>query len=149
MASLISSRSNRSDESQPFLKREMALGGHGAHMKINLPVFKDKDAKDTVTYQSWRWDLTVYQHVGCRDYTHLPYAIQCLQGYPGKLVQSSGTDITVDDVLTILDKYYNNSESIRHIESGVISVADGGQRNCIGLGCLPFKASPGSGCFLP
>ena len=34
-------------------------------MKINLPVFKDKDAKDMVTYQSWRWDLTVYQCVGC------------------------------------------------------------------------------------
>ena len=29
-------------------------------MKINLPIFKDKDAKDAVTYQSWRWDLTVY-----------------------------------------------------------------------------------------
>ena len=26
-------------------------------MKINLPIFKDKDAKDAVTYQSWRWDL--------------------------------------------------------------------------------------------
>ena len=30
-------------------------------MKINLSIFKDKDAKDTVTYLSWRWDLTVYQ----------------------------------------------------------------------------------------
>ena len=29
----------------------------GAHMKINLTVFKDEDAKDAVTYQSWRWDL--------------------------------------------------------------------------------------------
>ena len=77
-------------------------------MKINLPVFKDKDAKDTVTYQSWRWDLTVYQHAGCRDCTLLPYAIQSLQGYPGKLVQSSGMDITLDDVLTILDEHYNN-----------------------------------------
>ena len=36
----------------------------GAHMKINLPVFKDEDAKDAVTYQSWRWDLTVYWCVG-------------------------------------------------------------------------------------
>ena len=35
-------------------------------MKINLPIFKDEDAKDTVTYQSWRWDLTVYRHAGCR-----------------------------------------------------------------------------------
>ena len=33
------------------------------HMKINLPIFKNgKDAKDAVTYQSWRWDLKVYQH---------------------------------------------------------------------------------------
>ena len=38
-------------------------------MKINLPVFKDEDAKDTVTYQSWRWDLMVYWHVGSRDCT--------------------------------------------------------------------------------
>ena len=67
-------------------------------MKINLPVFKDEDA---VTYQSWGWDLMVYQCVGCRDHTLLPYAIRSLQGYPGKLVQSSSTDITLDDVLTI------------------------------------------------
>ena len=77
-------------------------------MKINLPVFKDEDAKDVVTYQSWRWDLTMYQHAGCRDGTLLPYAIWSLQGYPGKLVQNSGMDITLDDVLTILDEHFNN-----------------------------------------
>ena len=27
-------------------------GETGVHMKINLPIFKDKDAKDAVTYQS-------------------------------------------------------------------------------------------------
>ena len=80
----------------------------GAHVKINLPVFKDEDAKDVVIYQSWRWDLTVYQCAGCRDCTLLPYAIESLQGYPGELVWSSGTDITLDDVLTILDEHYNN-----------------------------------------
>ena len=77
-------------------------------MKINLPNFKDKDARDAVTYQSWRWELTVYRHVGCRDHTLLPYAIRSLQGYPGELVWSSGTDIALDDVLTILDEHYNN-----------------------------------------
>ena len=77
-------------------------------MKINLPIFKDQDAKDAVTYQSWRWDLTVYQCAGCRDHTLSPYAIRSLEGYPGKLVQSSGTDITLDDVLMILDEHYNN-----------------------------------------
>ena len=81
-------------------------------MKINLPIFKDKDAKDAVTYQSWRWDLTVYQHAGCRYCTLLPYAIRSLQGYPGKLVQSSRMDITLDDVLTILDEHYNNMKAL-------------------------------------
>ena len=81
-------------------------------MKINLPVFKDKDAKDAVTYQSWRWDMTMYQQVGCRDCTLLPYAIQSLQGYPGELVQSSSTDITLDDVLTVLDEHYNNVKAL-------------------------------------
>ena len=77
-------------------------------MKINLPVFKDEYAKDAVTYQNWRWDQTVYQHAGCRDHTLLPYAIRSLKDYPGELVQSSGTDITLDDVLMILDEHYNN-----------------------------------------
>ena len=77
-------------------------------MKINLPIFKDKDIKGAVTYKSWRLDLTVYQYAGCRDCTLLPYAIRSLQGYPGELVWSSGTDITLDDVLMILDEHYNN-----------------------------------------
>ena len=81
-------------------------------MKINLPVFKDEDAKDAVTYQSWRWDLTVYWCAGCRDSTLLPYAIRSLQGYPGELVWSSGTDITLDDMLTILDEHYNNLKAL-------------------------------------
>ena len=81
-------------------------------MKINLPIFKDEDAKDAVTYQSWRWDLTVYQHAGCRDCTLLPYAIRSLQGYPRELVQSSGTDIILDDVLSILDEHYNNVKAL-------------------------------------
>ena len=55
-------------------------------MKINLSIFKDVDAKDVVTYQSWRWHLTVYRHAGCRDRTLLPYAIRSLQGYLGELV---------------------------------------------------------------
>ena len=81
-------------------------------MKINLPVFKDEDAKDAVTYQSWRWHLMVYLHVGCRDHTLLPYTIQSLQGYPGKLVWSSSMDITLEDVLTILDEHYNNVKAL-------------------------------------
>ena len=81
-------------------------------MKINLPVFKDEDAKNAVSYQRWRWDLMVYQCAGCRDCTLLPYAIQSLQGYPGKLVQNSGMDISLDEVLTILEEHYNNLKAL-------------------------------------
>ena len=81
-------------------------------MKINIPLFIGEDAKDAITYQSWRWDLTVYQHVGCRDHTLLPYAIQSLQGYPGELVWSSSMDITLDNVLMILDEHYNNMKGL-------------------------------------
>ena len=65
-----------------------------------------------MTYQSWRWDLTVYRHAGCRDCTLLPYAIRSLQGYLGELVQSSGMGITLDDALTILDEHYNNVKAL-------------------------------------
>ena len=63
-ASLMSSLSDRSEGSQ-HPQRGRQHGEAGAHMKINLPIFKDEDAKDAVTYQSWRWDLTVYCHAGC------------------------------------------------------------------------------------
>ena len=59
-------------------------------MKINLPVLKDENTKDAVTYQSWCWDLTVYYHTRCQDCTLLDYAIHSLQGYPGELVRSLG-----------------------------------------------------------
>ena len=81
-------------------------------MKINLPVFKDEDTRDAVTYQSWMWDLTVYWCAGCRDHIFMPYAIQSLQGYPSELVWSSDMDITLDDVLTILDEHYNNIKAL-------------------------------------
>ena len=48
----------------------------------------------------------------CRDCTLLPYAIRSLQGYPGELVQSSGTDITLDDVMMILDEHYNKVKAL-------------------------------------
>ena len=108
--SLMSTRSDQSDRSRH--SRWGRWQWEEACMKINLPVFKDKDAKDAETYQGWRWDLTMYQCARCRDHTLLPYAIRSLQGYPGELVQSSGTDITLDDMLMILDEHYNNVKAL-------------------------------------
>ena len=81
-------------------------------MKINLPGFKDKDAKDTVTYQSWCWDLMVFCQAGCQDHTLLLYVFCSLQGYPGELARSLGTDITLDGIIAILDEHYNNVKTL-------------------------------------
>ena len=108
--SLMSSRSDWSDGSRH--SRQGRWHREEACMKINLPVFKDEDAKDAVTCQSWGWDLTVYWHADYRDHTLLPYAIRSLQGYHGELVWSSGTHITLDDMLMILDEHYNNVKAL-------------------------------------
>ena len=108
-------------------------------MKINLPIFRDEDAKDAVTYQSWRWDLTVYRCAGCRDRTLLPYAIRSLQGYPGELVQSSGTNITLDEVLTILDKHYNNVKALDALNQELFQMR---------MGCLPLQTFTDTGSIL-
>ena len=112
------------------------------HMKINLLVFKDKDTKDAVTYQSWHWDLTIYCHAGCQDHTLLPYVIHSLQGFLGELVRSSGMNITLDDILTILDEHYNNVKSFGCLESGALSAIDGWKRDSVGLGGMSFQTPP-------
>ena len=53
------------DQKAPGALSWQTLQETGGHMKINLPIFKDEDTKDVVTYQSWRWDLTVYHCAGC------------------------------------------------------------------------------------
>ena len=64
----------------------------------------------------------VYWCAGCRDCTLLPYAIRSLQGYPGELVWSSGRDITLDDVLTILDEHYNNMKVLDALNQEVFQL---------------------------
>ena len=81
-------------------------------MKINLPIFKDKDRKDAVTYQSWHWNKMVYCQAQCQDHTLLPYIICSLKGYLGDLVRSSGTDITLDGMIAVLDEHYNNVKAL-------------------------------------
>ena len=123
-------------------------------MKINLPVFKDEDAKDTVNYQSWRWDLTVYWHVGCRDHTLLPYSIWSLQGYPGELVWSSSKDIMLDDVLTILDEHYNNVKALDALNQELFQLRIADKETVSDWGVclsrhLQVLAASFPDCFLP
>ena len=66
-----------------------------------------------------------YQCTGCRDHTLLPYAIRSLQDYPRELVWNSGMDITLGNVLTILDEHYNNVKVLECVEPEAIPIADG------------------------
>ena len=123
-------------------------------MKINLPISKDDDAKDAVTYQSWRWDLTMYRHAGCRDCTLFPYAIRSLQGYPGELVQSSGTDITLDNVLTVLDEHYNNVKALDALNQELFQMRIADKETVLDwVVCLSrhlqILAASFTDCFLP
>ena len=94
----------------------------------------------------------VYQHAGCRDHTLLPYAIRSLQGYPGELVWSFSTDITLDDVWTILDEHYNNVKALDALSQELFqlrmadkeTVSDGGI--CLSR-LLQVLAAPFPVCF--
>ena len=123
-------------------------------MKINLPIFKDKDAKDAVTYQSWRWDLTMYWCAWCKDCTLLPYAIRSLQGNPVELVWSSGTDITLDDVLMILDEHYNNVKVLDALNQELFQLRMADKETVLDWGIclsrhLQILAASFPDCFLP
>ena len=133
MASLMSSWSDHLDGSRH--SRQGRRHWEEAHMKINLPIFKNEGAKDAVTYQSWRWDLMVYWGAGCRDHTLLPYAIRSLQGFCGELVWSSGTDITLDDVLTILDEHYNNVKALDVLNQELFQLQMADKVIGVRLGC--------------
>ena len=66
--------------------------------------------------------MTVYHQEGCIDHTLFPYTIWSMQGYPRELVRSSGMDITLDDVLTILDEHYNDVKALDALNQEVFQL---------------------------
>ena len=147
-SSTVSLRSNRSGGSRYSHHGQQWHRESVGHMKINLPIFKDKDMKDAITYQSSHWDLMVYCCTGCWDHTLLPYAIHSLQGYPGELVRNSGTYITLDDVLTILDEHYNNIKALDALNQELFQPWMG-ERDSTRLGRVSVKTPPGSCSIIP
>ena len=103
------------------------------HMKINLPVFKDENTKDAVTYQSWCWNSLSSCWVPGLHL--LPYAIHSLQGCKWELVRSSGTDITQDDALTILDEHYNNVKALDALNQELFQLCMGEKEAVLDLRC--------------
>ena len=85
----------------------------------------------------------VYQCAEHRDHTLLPYAIRSLQGYPGELVWSSSMDITLDDVLTILDEHYNNVKALDALNQELFQLQMADKETVSDWGHSPFETSPG------
>ena len=106
-------------------------------MKINLPIIKDEDAKDS---NLPKLEVGFNGVLMCRlqDCTLLPYAIRSLQVYPRELVQSSSTDITLDNVLTILDKPYNNVKVLHALNQELLHLQIVDKKKCQ-TGALAFQ----------
>ena len=118
-------------------------------MKINLPIYKDEDAKDAIIYQSLRWDLTAYCCVGCSAlHILLPYAIWSLQGYPRELVQSLGMYITLDNVLTILDEHYNNIKALDALNQELLQLRMADKETVLDWDICLSKTPLSFGCFV-
>ena len=121
-------------------------------MKINLPVFKDEDTKDAITYQSWCWDLTMYHQASWVSRLHSPPLchLHSLQGYPGEIMRSSGMDITLDDILNILDEHYNNIKALDAPHHRTLSDVCGQEGNHVRLGSVLIKTPADShGSVIP
>ena len=64
--------------------------------------------------------------------------------------RGSGMDITLDEVLTILDEHYNNVKVLDTLNQELFQLRMADKETvCFRLGCLSLKTSPGFSCFLP
>ena len=78
----------------------------------------------------------------------LPYVICYLQDYLGELVRSLGMDITLDDVLTILDEHYNNVKALDVLNQELFQLCMVIKRQ-YHTGGAPVETPPGSCCIIP
>ena len=86
--------------------------------------------------------------------TLLPCDICSLQGYPGELVKSLGTDITLDDACAILDEHYNDVKALDTLNQELFQLQMGGKETVLDWGVhllrhLQVLAASFPECFLP
>ena len=106
-------------------------------MKVNLPIFKEEKAKDVVTYHSWWWDVAIFCQSVWDDQHLLPYIFCSLQGFPGNLAMSLGKDVTLSNVLQILDEHYDVVMMFQALSKELYSLKQGSYENMAEFGvCL-------------
>ena len=68
--------------------------------------------------------------------------------YLGELVKSLGADITLDDVLAILDEHYNNVKALDALKQELFQLQMG-EKETVFEGGSSVKAPPSSGGIIP
>ena len=64
-------------------------------------------------------------------------------------MRSFGTDITLDDVLAILDEHYNNIKALDALNQEIFQLQMGKNETVLDLGDTSVEASPSSCCVVP
>ena len=118
-------------------------------MKINLSVFKDEDAKDTITYQSWCWDLTVYHCTRCWDHTLLPYTIHSLQSNLGELSEKFRDRHHPGWHTYHIGQALQQCQGPRCLEPEALPATHGWKRDKYQTGGASVKTPPGSHGIIP
>ena len=103
--------------------------GRGLRVKINLPIFKDEKTKDAVAYFLWQWDIAIFCYLGWDDQHLLPYIFWSLQGFHGDLARSLGEDATLNDILQMLDEYYDIVMTFDALSKELYSLKQGSGKN--------------------
>ena len=92
------------------------------HGKIDLPIFKNEDAKDGITYMAWRHDVRLYRMQGVPDRVLLPRVYRSLQGPPGDLARGLGLNVSLPEMIEYLDQYYGNSLGYDQLMGGLYTM---------------------------
>ena len=103
-------------------------------MKIHLSTFKGGEGKEDVLYLMWHFDIVAYLQVGCADKDLLPHVYESLQGYPGDLVQSTGKDAYLDDILYYLDEHYRNAMTFDSLSREIYTMKQSPDENVSDFG---------------
>ena len=71
-----------------------------------------------------------------------------LQGYVGELVKSLGTDVTLDDILTIHIEHYNNVKALDTLNQELFQLRMVQKETVSDWRGFPFLAPPNSSGFI-
>ena len=79
----------------------------------------------------------------------LSYTTWSLQHCPGELVWSLGMDITLDNMLMILDEHYNNVKALDALNQELFQLRMADKETISDWGVPSIQTSLGFSCFLP